>query len=106
MFHKLCKRCKSDFECNAANISRCSCASIRLRDDTKRYLAKTKYDCLCTPCLRELNELHQKIAAEVPGAELQNERDYYIENGLMVFTEYYHIKKGYCCKSNCRHCAY
>jgi hypothetical protein len=24
----------------------------------------------------------------------------------MVFTEYYHILKGYCCQNRCRHCAY
>ncbi len=30
--------------------------------------------------------------------------DYYIENGLYVFTEKYHLKRGYCCKSSCRHC--
>lgn len=32
--------------------------------------------------------------------------DYYWENGLMVFTEAYHRKRGYCCKSGCRHCPY
>ncbi|MFN8352990.1 MAG: DUF5522 domain-containing protein [Spirosomataceae bacterium] len=35
------------------------------------------------------------------------EEDYYFEGqGLMVFTEKYHIKRGYCCKSGCRHCPY
>ena len=24
----------------------------------------------------------------------------------MVFTEEYHLKRGYCCKSNCLHCPY
>jgi hypothetical protein len=33
-------------------------------------------------------------------------RDFYMENGLMVFTEAYHLKRGYCCKSGCRHCPY
>lgn len=32
------------------------------------------------------------------------EDDYYIENGFYVFTEKYHLKRGYCCKSGCRHC--
>ncbi len=33
--------------------------------------------------------------------------DYYIDpNGLYVFTEKYHLKRGYCCKSKCRHCPY
>jgi hypothetical protein len=31
---------------------------------------------------------------------------YYIENGLIVFTEAYHLERGYCCKSGCRHCPY
>ncbi len=34
-------------------------------------------------------------------------RDYYFnENGLMVFTEKYHLEKGYCCGMGCRHCPY
>ncbi|HEX7730559.1 MAG TPA: DUF5522 domain-containing protein [Terracidiphilus sp.] len=32
--------------------------------------------------------------------------DYYMENGLMVFTETYHLKRGSCCGSGCRHCPY
>jgi len=31
---------------------------------------------------------------------------YYYENGLMVFTAAYHLKRGYCCKNACRHCPY
>jgi hypothetical protein len=36
---------------------------------------------------------------------VENE-DYYLENGLMVFTEKYHLNRGYCCQSGCRHCPY
>lgn len=33
--------------------------------------------------------------------------DYYTnEEGFIVFTEKYHLKRGYCCKSNCKHCPY
>jgi hypothetical protein len=32
--------------------------------------------------------------------------DYYLENGLLVFTAAYHLKRGYCCHNNCRHCPY
>ncbi|MCH7408193.1 DUF5522 domain-containing protein [Belliella sp. DSM 111904] len=33
--------------------------------------------------------------------------DYYLnENGLMVFTAQYHIRRGYCCKNGCKHCPY
>lgn len=38
--------------------------------------------------------------------DLQPE-DYYIsEEGYIVFTEQYHLKRGYCCKSGCKHCPY
>lgn len=31
--------------------------------------------------------------------------DYYFnDDGLMVFTTAYHLKRGYCCKNKCKHC--
>ncbi len=39
--------------------------------------------------------------------ELIEGRDYYLnEKGLLVFTEKYHLEKGYCCGMACRHCPY
>ncbi len=32
--------------------------------------------------------------------------DYYFEGQFMVFTAAYHLKRGYCCGSGCRHCPY
>ena len=32
--------------------------------------------------------------------------DYYMENGLMVLTERYHLRRGSCCGDGCRHCPY
>jgi hypothetical protein len=32
--------------------------------------------------------------------------DFYYENGLMVLTEKYLSKRGYCCGNRCRHCPY
>ena len=34
------------------------------------------------------------------------EHYYYTKDGLLVFTEKYHLERGYCCKSGCRHCPY
>ncbi|HCY45098.1 MAG TPA: hypothetical protein DHU89_00340 [Flavobacteriales bacterium] len=31
---------------------------------------------------------------------------YYSEEGFIVFTEKYHLKRGHCCKSGCKHCPY
>ena len=33
-------------------------------------------------------------------------KDFYFENGLMVMTAAYHLKRGHCCGSDCRHCPY
>jgi hypothetical protein len=33
--------------------------------------------------------------------------DYYVDaSGLYVFTEKYHLKRGFCCGKACRHCPY
>jgi len=32
--------------------------------------------------------------------------DYYFENGLMVLTACYLLRRGYCCEQGCRHCPY
>ena len=32
--------------------------------------------------------------------------DYYFEGEYMVFTAAYHLRRGYCCGSGCRHCPY
>lgn len=32
--------------------------------------------------------------------------DYYFDKGLMVLTEHFLKKRGYCCGNGCRHCPY
>jgi hypothetical protein len=32
--------------------------------------------------------------------------DFYFDGPYMVFTATYHLKRGYCCNSDCRHCPY
>ena len=32
--------------------------------------------------------------------------DFYFEAGLMVLTERFLKKRGYCCHNSCRHCPY
>ncbi|MBM3418147.1 MAG: hypothetical protein FJY17_04395 [Bacteroidetes bacterium] len=38
--------------------------------------------------------------------KLDSEDHYIGEEGYIVFTEKYHLKRGYCCKSGCKHCPY
>ena len=32
--------------------------------------------------------------------------DFYMEGPYVVFTAQYHLRRGYCCNSGCRHCPY
>lgn len=40
-----------------------------------------------------------------PTQELRPE-DFYMEGPYLVFTAAYHLRRGYCCNSECRHCPY
>lgn len=41
-------------------------------------------------------------------ANLVEGRDYYLDEktGYLVFTREYHLRRGFCCNSGCRHCPY
>jgi hypothetical protein len=46
---------------------------------------------------------------ESPSVKLQpplEPEDYYLEGPNLVFTAAYHLKRGSCCGSHCRHCPY
>ena len=32
--------------------------------------------------------------------------DFYWEGAAIVFTARFHLRRGYCCESGCRHCPY
>ncbi len=57
------------------------------------------------------NAIKPESAKPAPGEtpqvveELQPE-DFYMEGPYMVFTAAYHLRRGYCCNSDCRHCPY
>ena len=43
----------------------------------------------------------------VNGRPVKDEPDYYLTpDGYLVFTDAYHLKRGYCCGNRCRHCPY
>jgi len=46
------------------------------------------------------------MPAEEPRKTVPQQADWYVENGLLVYTAAYHIKRGHCCGSGCRHCPY
>lgn len=47
------------------------------------------------------------MAEEKKEAPLVEGVDFYLDDfGRMVFTEAYHLKRGYCCENGCKHCPY
>jgi hypothetical protein len=63
--------------------------------------------------LKTISIIFSKVVKFVAMNELNSENklieggDYYLSpEGYRVFTEKYHLKRGYCCRSGCRHCPY
>ncbi|RXH57088.1 DUF5522 domain-containing protein [Granulicella sibirica] len=51
----------------------------------------------------------QPAPGETPSLDQPDElapEDFYFEDSYMVFTAAYHLKRGYCCNSDCRNCPY
>ena len=101
---KKCGRCENDILCKAEAIDSCACSTIQLSESTLDHLKETQYDCLCNACLIDINKRVKE--ADSTTNVLTEDIHYYMEDGLLVFKELYHIQRGYCCKSGCRHCAY
>jgi hypothetical protein len=43
---------------------------------------------------------------EDPAALVPEPGEFYYDGPYLVFTEDYHLRRGYCCQSGCRHCPY
>jgi hypothetical protein len=106
---KICPRCKKEFRCNPENIAACGCSQVVLSNAAKTFLANTFFKCLCNDCLIEINRL---VAMEKDhpfpgrGGDLLEGIHYYLEGEYRVFTEFYLMSRGFCCRSGCRHCPY
>jgi hypothetical protein len=58
--------------------------------------------CVCRGCIESFLRTRRRDSR----APLAGPGDFYFENGLVVFTEVYLRRRGYCCGSRCRHCPY
>jgi len=47
-----------------------------------------------------------KIKSAEKPEKFTEDTDYYFENGLMVLTAHFLLKRGYCCGNDCRNCPY
>ena len=105
---KVCPKCSITFECKVGDVTNCQC-NIAIDDTTKEFLSKTNFDCLCKACLMHFNQLvllSKKYQFPTQKDFFIEGLHYYKESGYWVFTELYHLLRGNCCKSGCRHCVY
>lgn len=114
---KHCTACGKAFQCGRDEAGHvCWCETL-----PKIKQIEEGGDCLCAACLKKsIQSDIREFVQEVKSGEKENIApqylgngmpfvegiDYYLENNLWVFTEWYHLKRGYCCGSGCRHCPY
>jgi hypothetical protein len=58
--------------------------------------------CICRTCVTGF----QRDQANTRPIPVMAGDVYSDPSGLIVFTEAYHLRRGYCCGSGCRHCPY
>jgi Family of unknown function (DUF5522) len=58
------------------------------------------------PLRPALPEVAETATTKKSTPALSEGEDFYYEGSLLVFTARYHLKRGYCCDSGCRHCPY
>lgn len=113
---KLCSNCHRSFKCGPAIDGRnCWCNHF-----PQVLPVSTSSDCLCQECLLERLKVEVRAYTDKITIDQANEIDltayrtaenvegidFYVENGLYVFTKWYHLKRGQCCASGCRHCPF
>ena len=69
--------------------------------------------CLCESCLQGIADdseitwdelVARSRQARVPPIPIEG--DFYLEGSAVVFTEQYHLRRGFCCGNGCRHCPF
>jgi hypothetical protein len=119
-----CPLCGGNNQCRMAKgllyKGPCWCEEIIIPNQVLRALAADHFEatCLCRSCLETLARLSHEL--DDPSAVLSKiqeliesssraakEEDCYLdENGNVVFTATYHLKRGTCCGNGCRHCPF
>lgn len=99
-----------------SELKNCSrCVNLFENEETERkleirqFLTKTYFKYLCNNCISELDKMFSMLSmfpSPAKGETLIENIHYYVENGLWVFTEFYHFSRGNCCQNGCRNCAY
>jgi hypothetical protein len=105
----ICGRCRIQIDRKDQWSDRRDWIGSDLSRDMKRYLNATRYEGLCSNCRQFLQSQVSKAACmtlPINSSDFDEGLHYTVELGKIVFTEFYHIQRGYCCGSGCKHCAY
>lgn len=110
-----CSQCQKTLTCNVGNINACWCNEL----PAILPLDSTTTSCLCKECTlvkinQFLNDLYQRPLKEqliftkpfYTTTNLIERIDYEMQNGYMVFSRWYLLKRGKCCKNNCTNCPF
>ncbi len=106
---KNCPRCNEIFECKVNNIFNCLCYDENISQKTRTFLSRANIGCNCTSCLRYYDDLlkdKEMLLFPTKSDAFIEGLHYYLEDRNWVFTEIYHLLRGHCCESGCRHCPY
>jgi hypothetical protein len=94
-----CQLCGTDVYNGA-----CWCAGVSIPEELLARVPPNLRNraCICQSCVRWFwREQAKREPKPVRAGEF-----YFDDAGLMVFTAAYHLRRGYCCGSGCRHCPY
>ncbi len=89
---------------DGADKERCWCFDVVIPPELVSQIPEVHRNqvCICHDCVTNFRREH---APQRPAAKL-SPGDFYFENNVIVFTAQYHMKRGFCCGSGCRHCPY
>lgn len=105
-----CHQCQSTFSCSQnTDCWCCELPAIVIPEEGK--------NCVCPNCLKlkvdakkedliDKKEFGFIKSLGLPEILKENIDFNYNEAGLMVFTKWYHLRRGYCCENDCENCAY
>ncbi len=110
-----CSQCQATLNCNVDDINACWCNEL----PAILPLDSTTTSCLCRDCTLTkinlfLNALYQQplknqlsFAASFSSHNpLIENLDYTMQNNYMVFSRWFFLKRGTCCKNNCKNCPF
>lgn len=104
---RACPLCGRPNDCRLCATEACQgpcwCETVAIPDEliARVPVALRNKACICPGCVMDFHRgrMQNRQSGLLPG-------EFYFDSGLMVFTEKYHLRRGWCCGSGCRHCPY